>query len=330
MTRAVWAVDASAFPSGRGVEEQARFLLRYAILAPSSHNAQPWQFAVDGDRVHVYADEDGWLPVADADRRELHVSLGCALENLVVAAAHFGFECGVAYRPDGDDGPVVTVTLDSSADAGSEGDPALFEAITERSTNHRTYEDRPVEPEALDRLRDAVAAHGVTFRLVDDEATKRDVAELVVRADREQFDDPDYRRELGDWIGNGALGASWLAAKVGQVAVTYLDLGARQGREDSALVRSAPVVGVLTTGVDDVESRLRAGRAFERLALAATDAGVAVHPMNQVLQVPALKAELSSVLDADEAALQLLFRLGYAEPEAGKSPRWPVEDVLVG
>ena len=58
--------------------EKLTFLLNYAVLAPSSHNSQPWKFNVSGDEISLFADKTRWLKVADADQRELHISLGCA------------------------------------------------------------------------------------------------------------------------------------------------------------------------------------------------------------------------------------------------------------
>lgn len=100
------------FPREGTPVEQFGFLMRYAVIAPSSHNTQPWKFAVKPDRVDVYIDESRWLRVADRNRRELYVSIGCALENLLVAAEQFGFDHRVTYFPAaGDENPAVTVEL---------------------------------------------------------------------------------------------------------------------------------------------------------------------------------------------------------------------------
>jgi nitroreductase len=72
-------------------------LVEYAILAPSSHNSQPWTFAVSEDEIRIFVDRDRWLPMADPDQRELYVSIGCALENLLIAAERFGRTTRVWY-----------------------------------------------------------------------------------------------------------------------------------------------------------------------------------------------------------------------------------------
>ncbi|MFP3632395.1 nitroreductase family protein, partial [Burkholderia sp. SIMBA_045] len=51
---------ASAHP-----EDQLKALLAYAVLAPSSHNSQPWRFVVNGATISVCADRMRALPVVD-------------------------------------------------------------------------------------------------------------------------------------------------------------------------------------------------------------------------------------------------------------------------
>ncbi|WP_232702530.1 Acg family FMN-binding oxidoreductase [Halobacterium wangiae] len=325
LTTDVWRVDPNEFPADATVAEQARFLLRYAVLAPSSHNSQPWRLDVDGDAVTVEPDESRWLRVADQSHRELYVSLGCAVENLVVAADAFGFDPRVAYETDRD---ALTATVHlGDRDSGPVDRTPTFAALTERSTSHAPFDDRPLDDATLDRLRDAAGDYAGSLHVVaaDD---KRAVGELQAEADRALMDDPEYRRELGHWVGTGALGASWLAARVGQLAVTHLDLGGREARKNSKLIGSAPAVLVLATPDDDHSAHVDTGRAFERIALAATAAGVAVHPMSQTLERESTRERLADALGIADEHPQHLFRVGYADEATDHTPRWPVEAVL--
>jgi nitroreductase len=319
-----WEVRESEFPTGGDIEEKAEFLIRYAVLAPSSHNSQPWEFAVEDEEVRVYADESEWLEVADADKRELYFSVGCALENLLIVADRFGLGATVEYFEDSSKVAEVTFGTDTPSSYPSK----LFQAITERRTNHKVYHEEQTEEDVLDSLERTFEGDGVELLKVTDGDEKKKITELQTRADEKQFDDPDYRKELGRWIGSGALGANWLMARVGQLAVTHLDLGEAEGDKNSKLLKSAPVIAFVATSTDDRETRVKAGQAFERLFLKATSEDIAVHPMNQILQVPELKDELTELLSPADTNLQLMFRLGYAPPEDGRRPRKPVESVL--
>ena len=156
---------------------------------------------------------------------------------------------------------------------------------------------------------------------------KTAISELQAEADRLLMEDPAYRKELGHWIGLGALGNSWLMARIGQAVVTHLDIGGREAAKNSTLIDSAPVVGVLTAKPDDSTAQVRTGQAFERVALLATTDGVAVHPMSQTLERPELRTRLSELLDTTGVP-QHLFRLGYTDEAAEHTPRWPLETFL--
>lgn len=62
-----WKVSDRAFPATGSIDEQLRFLLNYAILAPSKHNTQPWLFHVDHNRVELSADQTRVLSLVDAN-----------------------------------------------------------------------------------------------------------------------------------------------------------------------------------------------------------------------------------------------------------------------
>ncbi len=73
-----WRADASSEP---------RALVGAAILAANGHNVQPWRFGIGADRVDLFGDPGRRTGAMDPIDRELWVGLGCALENLVLAAA---------------------------------------------------------------------------------------------------------------------------------------------------------------------------------------------------------------------------------------------------
>lgn len=327
--------DPSTFPGSGSMEERATFLLEYAVLAPSSHNSQPWAFEIEEDRIRVFADTSRQLEIADPERRELYLSVGCALENLTIAAVQFGLDPHVEVK--NTEGPTSSpesglqhvATVELHEPAGSPpAESALFEAIGKRHTNHTPYDDRSVPDSLLEWLKNEARAAALGIEIVTDSSSRQTIGSLQKRADEQLFDDPAYREELAYWIGSRALGASWITARISKYVVRYLDLGEREGRNNSKLVMSAPVVAVLTAESRDVETCLKAGQVFERLALKATSEGLAVHPMSQILEVGAFRDELASVLALEDNRPLHLIRIGYAEADDTRTPRRPVSDIL--
>lgn len=330
LTTDVWSVGADGFPEAGSRAQQAEYLLRYAILAPSSHNTQPWRFHVEDDRIDVYADWSRWLRVADADQRELLLSVGCALENLVVAAEHHGLTTAVEYVGNPVNAALVArVRLrEAAADASPDRPSELFDALTRRRTNHREYDGRPL-PDGLRASLQALAVEpGISIHFTDDARIRRQVDALTLRADALQGADPEWREELSQWLGAGVFGTSWLMSKLAQFAVSHLDLSGSIAKKDHELLQSAPLLGLVAVTDVDRESRVRAGQVFERLFLAVTHAGAALQPMNQILQVAEVRDEFECLLPRDWGTPQITFRLGYAPAEA-HTPRLPLEEVLV-
>ena len=159
-----WQVTEHNFPAARDEARRLAFLLRYTVLAPSSHNTQPWKFAIGRDEIVLFVNKDRWLRVADPDQRELYASVGCALENLLIAAEHFGYGYHVTYFPEPSNLQLVAAVEFMSGGRPAPFRPAeLFDAISVRHTNHKRYEGRPVPAADLERLRAAVVEDGLSL-----------------------------------------------------------------------------------------------------------------------------------------------------------------------
>ena len=345
-----WQINEQDFPSIGSSSEKLKFLLRYAILAPSSHNSQPWKFQVRDSEIYIFVDKDRWLKVADADQRELHISVGCALENLLIAAEHFGYTHKEDYFPKGEVSLVATVKLTAQGKIEKPRNPALFEQIPKRYTNHNIYDTKRISNEEMAQLHACVSEEGFwifstnegPYILFSEEELRRRIDALISRADAIQLTDKAYTKELGFWIGKGVFGTPWLMAKIAQLALTYLNISKGQTKKDSEMILSAPALVALASAADDRKSQVMAGQIFERIALTATSLGMALHPMSQILEVPEIKVELKELLEVPEVKAEVAklspeegvfpmqtFRLGYAEPEKEHTPRRSLKEVLI-
>lgn len=325
-----WQINERDFTREGVSAENLKFLLRYAILAPSSHNTQPWKFSVGEDEIQVLVDRTRWLKVADPDQRELYITVGGALENLLIAAEHFGYGPQVAYLPEpANEELAATVKFMPHGEPSPFREPALFDAISSRHTNRKIYEERPIPQSDLQHLQNYCVEEGIWLHMTDDLEIKRKVDELIIRGDATQFSDPAFCEELGYWLGQGVFGASWLIAKMEQLAVTYMNIGKGQSKKDSEVLMSASVLAALSSKVNDRKSQVNVGQVFERVCLAATMLGIRVHPMSQILEISELKTEVAKLIPELDVFPQHTFRLGYAEPEKEHTPRRQLEEVLV-
>jgi nitroreductase len=330
--RSPWAVSPHRFPSMLPIQKQLEFLIQYAVLAPSTKNTQPWRFSIGGNTVGVFADLTRWQPVADRGRRELYISLGCALENLLVAAEQFGFHHEVSYfpQPANDELAAVVTFHPGQAMPSTYRTGIVLGSITARRTQHGQYRDEPVTVEARSRLLACCGDSGLRVDLTDDPDVRARVIELNLHADEMEFADPEFRKELGYWVGKGVFGTPRLLSRLSSLLLTHVNLGGAIGKRNAAMLSSAPLLGLISTRIDDRISQVRTGQALERLWLHATRTGIALQPMSQALEIPSLRAELARVIPGSEWIPEQLFRIGYPMwPAEEHTPRRSVDQVLL-
>jgi nitroreductase len=336
-----YEIDEREFPRSGSFEDQCLFLLQYAILAPSTHNTQPWKFAVHENGIEVFADYTRRLPVADPGSRELLMSVGAAIMNLRIAAAHFGLASRVDYDYSGvSERPLAMIGL---APAGSDApvDPAwegLFASITKRHTNRQPFLLSRIPGFVLDRLRKAAEGSQSSLILSTDGKVIEHVANLVAAADRIQQADPIFRKDVAEWmrpdrtekydgLTAASLGLTGVASTMSSWTTRALDLGRVRAAHDKNLCIEAPGLMVIA-GEDAAPYWLDAGELLEKLLLTVTAEGLQTSYFNMPLQVPDLRLELRSLLGLSRWP-QLLLRIGYCLTPTPVTPRRPLEDVLI-
>lgn len=318
--------------STMATQETLLTLVEAAILAPSSHNTQPWLFGFGTTHVDVYADRRRGLAVNDPEDRELTISCGAALFNLRVAAAHTGRATTVLLLPDPDvEDLLASVRLDDGPIAIDVAE--LYPELARRHTHRGPLLGEPEELGPMaELLVDAARADGADLVLLEGDLRGK-VVELIAEGDLRQFADRHWRRELAAWMhprreGDG-LSVSMLALTFTKAVVSAIDLGNSTSEKDQGLADHAPLLAVLTTGADTPTDWLIAGQALQRLLLTASSAGWQAGYLNQPCQVRTLRPRLKALLEG-RGVPQVVLRLGRPDGEHPSTPRRPLADVFLG
>jgi Nitroreductase family len=305
-------------------------LIASAILAPSSHNTQPWRFYVRDGGIDLHADRSRTMTQNDPDGRELVISCGCALYNLRVAAAWMGLATHVdtAIRSS-DDSMLARMTFQQAEVRSAEADLCI--AIYSRHTYRKQFASTPVSQSVVTSLVAAAREEGALLHLLADQARRERAAALVAEGDSTQWADPQWRRELAGWMnpkrkGDG-LPIATLTAPIVQLAVRSIDMGERVAAHDRESAHEAPLLTVLSTRGDSVEHWLHAGQALERMLLSAQTQGVQASFLNQPIQVAQLRPKLRA-LTGDESVPQMLIRWGVPLEQIPSTPRRAVDAVM--
>lgn len=316
--------------------ELQKELIRYATLAPNSHNVQPWRFRIEPGRIAILPDYSRRCPAVDPDDHHLFVSLGCAAENLVLAAAAFGLRSEVTVPSDPD--ATILIDLHPATPVRSQ----LFEAIPDRQSTRAVYSGEAASSDQLAALERAVQGDSVAVQLFTEKAELEDILEYVVAGNTAQMEDEAFVEELKAWIrfNEGAAvehrdglftatsgnptSPSWLGGFLFKVAFTT-DSENEKYRDH---IRSSAGVMAFVAETESKPAWIDVGRSFQRFALQATALGLRHAHINQPVEVPEVRRQFADYLGIGERRPDLLIRFGYA-PRLPQSLRRPVEAVLV-
>jgi hypothetical protein len=329
---ATWRIGALPPPERAAIATE---LVRYATLAPSSHNTQCWKFRLEEGAITILPDFTRRCPAVDPDDHHLFVSLGCATENLVEAAAALGLKAEAAFDPLTEG---VRIRLEPAPPVSS----ARFQAIVQRQSTRAEYDGRPLSKEDLAQLERAGTTPQVGLLILPDRARIEQVLDYVVQGNSAQMSDPAFVDELKRWIrfsgqdavrlGDGLFAASsgnpvvptWLGERMFSLFFTPKAENDKYMRQ----LRSSAGVAVFVGQTSDKAHWVEVGRACERFALQATTMGVRCAFVNQPVEVTALRPQFAALLGLGERRPDLVVRFGRG-PTLPPSLRRPVQAVIV-
>jgi len=312
-----------------------RELVRYATLAPSSHNTQCWTFHVDDHSISISPDLSRRCPAVDPDDHHLFVSIGCASENLLQAALANGLNGYSAF--DDSARKTLRVLLEPTKAIAT----SLFSAIPERQSTRAEYDGKPIATIELAMLEKAGQGDGVRTILLTEREAMEKVLEYVVQGNTAQMNDRAFVEELKAWIrfsardavrtGDGLYAASsgnpsvpsWL----GNLLFGLFFTPKSENDKYAKHVRSSAGIAIFVSEAENPAQWIEVGRCYERFALQSTALGIRNAMLNQPVEVSALRPQFATFLGVGGRRPDLVVRFGRG-PKLPPSLRRPVDAVL--
>lgn len=310
-------------------------LIRYATLAANGHNTQPWKFKLFENAIEIHPDSTRHLAIVDPQDREQWISLGCALENLIIGAGVFGYTCGVDYPDESQN--YIRVNLEPDTKKFS----PLVKAIPVRQSVRTEYRSEKIARNILDQIHAIESEPGVMLQFIEDAGESERVLEFVNEGNLKQYADPAFIEELIDWIRfnkkeafstmdglfSKCSGNPTVPRWIGKMFVSGTKPQA-QADADAKKLRSSAGLVVIASENDSRASWVRSGQVFERLSLKLTLLDLKSALLNQPIEIPDLRGQFQSGMGMGSNQPQLLLRYGVADVMP-YSLRRPVKDVLL-
>lgn len=311
-------------------------LVRYATLAPSSHNTQCWKFSIGEDKaITILPDLARRCPAVDPDDHHLFVSLGCAAENLAQAALAHGLRTEASFDASRD-----AVQLSLAPTAAQVG--PMYKAMAARQCTRGDYDAKPLSAAELSLLETAGNSSSVRMLLLTERAAIERVLEQVLAANSAQMADPAFVKELKAWIRfNGAAavrsgdglfsactGNPTLPTWLGDMAFDGFFRAKSENDKYARQIRSSAGIAVFVGHAADKQHWVEVGRSYERFALQATALGIRNAFINQAVEVAASRPQFASGLGLAGQRPDLIVRFGRGAAMP-RSLRRPLAAVLV-
>ena len=313
-------------------------LVRYATLAPSSHNTQCWKFRIEDNAVSILPDTARRTPAVDPDDHHLYVSLGCAAENLVQAALANGMKADVRFDFASASGGAIKIALEPTKAVST----PLYLAIPERQCTRAQYDGKQVSTEELRLLELAGTGPGVRVILLTEKAALENILSYVLEGNMAQMSDAAFVEELKSWIrfgsneavktGDGLYSAAsgnpqvprWLGSRLFGMLFTPKSENDKYAKH----LRSSAGVAIFVSEASDHAHWVEEGRCYERFALQATALGIRNAMVNQPVEVAKLRSQFASAMGISNGRPDLVVRFGRG-PAMPKSLRRNMMSVLV-
>lgn len=325
------------------------------ILAANPHNAQPWYFRISEQAVDLYADYSRQIGVIDPMRREMHIGLGCAVENMTLAAQAEGFTVQTTLFPDSAyPDHVAHLTLTPGQAQVSD----LYKAIPSRHTNRSPYDvTKSVKPDILDSLAALSIDEGIHVFWYADAGARDKFGKVAVAAAQALIADEQQSIDSNHWWRQG-----WPDLQAHSDGITIdaqsfdslTDLAAKvlpdesrqqsdaifvQNVRDNYVATAAAFGLIAVRDQNDNKQRMSCGQLWQRMHLWATLHELAMQPLNQMCERadrerqrgidPVFGRALRDLTDSEDWQGIMPFRLGYPTRPALPSPRRSVHEVLL-
>ena len=313
-----------------------RDLVRYATLAPSSHNTQCWKFKIQDKSIAVLPDLSRRCPAVDPDDHHLFVSLGCATENLIQAALAHGLKAEPSFE-EKEDGK-IKISLDPTAPFES----PLFKAISERQCTRSEYDSKPLATQELSILERAGTGKSVQVLMLTERNRIENILEYVVEANSKQMKDPSFIKELKTWIrfdkaeaihkGDGLLSLASdnpaLPTWLGNLIFGMVFSPKSENEKYVKQVRSSAGIAIFISDENRKENWIEVGRSYERFALQAAALGIRNAFLNQPVEVLSMQRQFAEFLGIGNRRPDLIVRFGRSA-KMPRSVRRPIDTVLI-
>lgn len=324
-----WYISEKSFDYDWSINKKLKFLLKYGILAPSTHNTQPWVLNVSTETITITPNYQLKLKEADPMNRGMYISLGCCLANIEIAAAYFNIPFRTVIT-ENSQGASITITSKKTGKQFKHVD--LFHFIPSRFSDKKEYNSDHISESDMKVLTNTCS--DTTSPLLISNFTSK-LSKLYYKAAGEMAQKQPFRNELSSWLRpNNTLLDDGMPGTIADVpmlisyiAPIFLRLSSKiamvQVQKDAKKLINSPHAAVIVSKSDTYTDWILAGKTYQLVALKARSLGISTTPMAALIENPKYRKKTAKIFGTKNDP-QMFFRLGYSDNRQVFTPRRPL------
>lgn len=337
---ASWEINLTKNTLESVVGERVREALRFGVLAPSTHNSQPWKIRMfNENEIYISIRSDSILPAADPSTKDIYISLGCFVENVCLAAKRLGLNTKLETNFSDDiSQSQIKMIFSNSGQLIEPFESSLFEAITKR-VNARVFFDRTkvIQQDVISKLQELsskeVTTHAFTAAQEIDYFAKKTGEAVKVAQSKKMFRDEFSKIVKNNYTSSYtgmpafSFGMPDFVSLFIPFVFKHFDISSLMERVNRAAMMASSAIVVITTSNPIKENWFESGRQLERQLLYLTSKGIGSSIHVAMAEVSSYVDELKRHLSTQDMPL-MIYRIGYTSRKARHTPRRTLEQCL--
>lgn len=305
-------------------EDKILQLIKYAAQAPSGHNTQPWLFGYDENSITIRPDFTRGLPIVDNDNHALYISMGCALENLSIAAKQFGFDTRAILVTHQSETKIHVELLAASEVQKSD----LFDYIVKRQVTRNFYRNEKLSPEVVQLLFSEIQEPGISIKIFTEKEEIKKLTTYIIEGSNQQFENKAFVNELIRWVrfneksamnsGDGiwfsSMGLPNVSNWLGKWIMKRLVNAKTEAKRWNKLIQNSAGFALFMVENNSVDNWIKVGRVFQRFGLTAARLYVNHSHVNMPCEEVEIRSRMIRDFDLGNRIPLLLIRFGYSTP----------------
>ncbi len=325
--------------------ERCKFLLNYAVLAPSTHNSQPWLFKITDNSCKIYYDPSKALEYADPIKRDLFISIGCCVENFLISAKYFKMFDGLNYDFQNDDNLVVEIFLkENNQNLVDDNYLELLEAIQNRYNARGFFDKSSLGLEEIESLTDKASSQvdlpkQIEITCLSEQGKIADIADLTAEGIKIANNNINFRKEFNNWFHSSytkkKYGIPGFAVNMPGVLSLFIptlakffNLGKILAKLNSKSIESSQYIFVFSSKQSGKSDWLSVGMVCQRLMLELVSKGLQNSIFAASIEMGNLNKKLKEIISLNTEP-HFLFVSGLIKNAKRFTPRYQVENKII-